>query len=316
MKKPSSRKLIVVTGTPRSGTTAVGAVLNKAPRTGAIHEPMNRDGGDKSISQYFEIPGQDGFEVEQFYDLVIRVQSLNLDLRSGKFNEDNFGRKIAKSLVGGRTKHSYYRCKLALNLDTIIWKDPFILFCLECFAQKFTFPVVVCYRSPFAIAASFKRLNWKYDATRIAERMGMVNPQSLLAGLSEDKYNQPAYRGALFWLYSYSYLLRLSARYDYFHFLDMDKVIEDPYSTYRAFFRKLDLPYTEKVENHLKQTFTKNTDFSASAVPEVKTHTRNRDMKSINDYWQKTLTTEEISDIQLVCRQLESEYRIRFQSDS
>lgn len=314
MRKFSHRRIIVVTGTPRSGTTAVGAVLDKAPGTGAIHEPMNRDSGDKCVRQYFEMPGRDGFEVELFHDLVHRVQNLDLNLHAGHFKGEHFSRRILKSLVGGRTKQSYYRCRLQRNLNTIIWKDPFLLFCLEEFLQRYDFPVIVCYRSPLAIAASFKRLNWKYNAVRIGKRLEGRYPAVLEPVISEEKFNNPAYRGAYFWLYSYSYVLKLVEKYRTLHLLNIDEVINNPLPTYKSIFHKLDLEYTEKVEDYLVKTLLKNPDKPPRDVPEDKTHARNRDMKMINNYWRKTLSSDEISDIQSMCTGKENEFRKYFQN--
>ena len=58
---PHERRLILVTGVPRSGTTAVGQMLSLAAGAGALHEPFNYHSGLRHIANYFEIPGTVAF---------------------------------------------------------------------------------------------------------------------------------------------------------------------------------------------------------------------------------------------------------------
>lgn len=61
-----SRTLILVTGPPRSGTTAVGSAIAKSKDCVSLHEPMNKHTGDKCINRYFELPGYNDFSQKEF----------------------------------------------------------------------------------------------------------------------------------------------------------------------------------------------------------------------------------------------------------
>ena len=53
----TTKDLILVTGMPRSGTTAVGEVLSTAAGTAVLHEPLNYLVGLSDVPHYFAFPG-------------------------------------------------------------------------------------------------------------------------------------------------------------------------------------------------------------------------------------------------------------------
>lgn len=164
------RRLILVTGAPRSGTTAVGQYLGWAERTATLYEPMNYDTGDKCIQRYFEVPGSDEFSFQDFDDLVSRVSRLRLNLKSGIFSGESLRRVLLKTFVGSQSRQSYARARIDPRCQTIIWKDPIAVFAARRLTEQFRVPVVVTPRPPVAVVASFKRLNWQFDVKNISER--------------------------------------------------------------------------------------------------------------------------------------------------
>ena len=171
MTDRETRRLVLVTGTPRSGTTPVGDVLAAARRTRTLYEPLNRHVGDRRVRRYFEVPGTGGFMDATVDGLVDDVRRLRLRLRPGLFPEDRGPRRLAKRLTGSRARMTYRLARLPPRPRTLVWKDPFAAFLAEDVARRHDVPVVVTLRPPEAVAASFKRLGWAFDVHDLLGRL-------------------------------------------------------------------------------------------------------------------------------------------------
>jgi hypothetical protein len=68
MSRP--RKVILVTGSPRSGTTPCGSNLALAPGVRYLFEPFNPNYGIRGISRFYEVPGANDFSMERFDECV------------------------------------------------------------------------------------------------------------------------------------------------------------------------------------------------------------------------------------------------------
>ncbi|MEO1775512.1 MAG: sulfotransferase [Pseudomonadota bacterium] len=288
---PSDRRLVLVVGPPRSGTTAVGEVLGTAPHTATLHEPTNFHTGDRRVRRYFDFLSDGGEELATLRAIEADVKALRLRLKTGAFPNEAPHRQLLKRLIGGRTTWSLWKARLTPALQTIVWKDPFMTFSLQqlqCFRQA---PVVACYRPPEAVAASFKRLNWRWSATEIAAALGRDSFET--AGDQRDA----AFRGADFWALAYTELLEQARSGRYLRFLDLDDVVADPVGTYRRVFAFCGLEWTDRVERRLTAAFG-GTESKADAVPRAgQTHVKDRDLGAVNTYWSKVLSATEIDYI-------------------
>ena len=120
--------VVLVTGTPRSGTTVVGDMLAKAKGAQYLYEPLNRWVGVKHLDHDFPVPGSAEFDPTQLSELLERIGRVDLSLKPGVFPHDTGWRRVGKRVVGSRTTMSYRRCRVDPTLRTVIWKDPFALF--------------------------------------------------------------------------------------------------------------------------------------------------------------------------------------------
>ena len=146
-------------------------------------------------------------------------------------------------------------------------------------------------------------MNWTFDAyvVEAALRRGYL---AHVPDLPAERLASPGYRGMLFWLYASAYTVELIDKYgDKVIFLDMDDIVSAPVATYRGLFDRLGLDFTDAVEQSLLKTFSEGK--PTSDVPSGKTHTQNRDMSKINEYWRKTLSEQEIADFATICGPLE-----------
>lgn len=290
---PPSRvaRVILVTGSPRSGTTAVGRALAMGGTSCTLHEPFNYHVGLRAVERYFEIPGTAGFTVEELARRVDGIRDLRLRFRSGVFPEDRGIRRLLKSIIGGRSRASYRMCKLQRGLETIVWKDPFASFCADVLSDAHGIPVVVTVRNPWAVAASFKRMDWRFDVADITGRAaeaGLIQPAG--DGAHRGDLDDPIINAAILWDAVYVALVGHSAGRA-IYLVNLDDILEDPLQAYQSLYAKLDLPWTEEVAKKISEMYASRSD--RTLPREKRAHDQKRDLRTINLYWQELLGEEE-----------------------
>ncbi|MEO0607068.1 MAG: sulfotransferase domain-containing protein [Pseudomonadota bacterium] len=296
-----ARRLSLVTGPPRSGTTAIGEMLGLADGTSVLHEPMNPEGGDASVQRPFRKVGHEGYVRDQLYDLMERISALKLKMQDGIFPGDPLVKRISKKVVGGRSNHSLWRARLKPKTRHILWKDPFALFLAEDIARLDQVNTIVTYRPPHAIAASFKRLKWKLNCYKHQD--GLPERYKLGASFGEDHTSNSAKSGTAFWYLSYGYLLDMAKQYKNIRFINIDRVIDDPVASYQTMFDYLGLPFSADIQKKVESEYAVSST-PKSDTPDHHTHTKNRNVQAVNTYWKSVLDEEEISYIDGTCSEL------------
>lgn len=291
----SRRRVVLVTGSPRSGTTAVGRALAMGGGVCTLHEPFNYHVGLRRVQRYFEIPGTAGFSEQELAQRIDGIRDLRLRFKSGVFPDDHGLRRLLKSLIGGRSRASYRMCKLHPGLETIVWKDPFACFCAEELTDIHHIPVVVTVRNPWAVAASFKRMGWRFDVlditTRAAEA-GLVRP--IGAAAERHDLESPPINAAIVWNAVYETLLRQSPDRP-IYLVNLDDIVERPLAAYERLYSLLSLPWSDDVARKIAEMYETR---SERTLPrEKRAHDRKRDLRSINLYWQELLGEEEAAAV-------------------
>lgn len=283
------RRLVLVTGTPRSGTTPVGDLLAAAPRAAALYEPLNAHVGDRRIARYFEVPGAGGFTDESCDELVAAVRELRLRLRPGLFPEDRGLRRAAKRVTGSRTLATYRRCRLHPRLRTIVWKDPFAVFLARRLAAAHDASVVVTVRPPEAVAASFKRLGWRFDVTDLVDRLGTAGAayRNLVADSGVDG---PAGNAAALWYVVNDSLLRAARDVPGIVIVNIDRLLADRVGAMRILYDRLDLAWTPAVE---RRVLGSGVGVGPARPVGARAHGGHRDPDAVNRYWTEVLTPAE-----------------------
>lgn len=307
MTSPPPR-LILVTGMPRSGTTAVGRMLSLARGTCTLHEPFNYHVGLKEIDCYFEIPGAGTFSRQKLDHCVDRMRALDLSYKPGVFPGEGRWRRAAKRVVGGRAINSYRRCRLTPSLRTIIWKDPCACFTADIVTAAHGAEVVVTLRNPWAVAASFKRLDWGFDLDDISERfqvLGLDCPVRRMPAWS--RRDESAINAAILWHLVYATLGRWAEGNEHIRLLDLDEVIEAPDQTYAKLYSLLDLAWDDRVAARIAARYATT---SERRMPkEGKPHDMRRDLSTINRYWTDLLDSDEQALVGDVAGQLWQDLR-------
>jgi hypothetical protein len=287
---------ILVTGAPRSGTTAVGDQLGLAQGAATIYEPMNPESGDRVMTKYFERPGVAPLDDVAFDNLANRIVSLSLNLKSGIFAHETGLRKIAKYVIGGRSRVSLRRARLTPGLRTLIWKDPIAALAARSAVERLGIPVVITYRQPEAVVASYKRLNWSYPVHRISADLGGAN----LYG-PPLRANAPGCiidESAALWSMLYGELLEVAKAYpDLVTIVDMDAALSNPRETFTNLFDRLSLEFGARSERGLSKLEQRLKINSKSSVPSGHPHSQNRNLRDANSYWRHLLSEKDLGII-------------------
>jgi len=290
-------RLLLITGAPRSGTTAVGYNLALPRSAGLLYEPFNYRSGIREIQRPFEMPGACGFTEAQLDDIVERIRKLDLQIKTGRRPEDTAMKSIAKTFVGSRSNLSYILCRLNPLLQTIVWKDPMAVFASRDVAVRHGVTTVATVRPPNAVAASYKRLNWQPDVDGLMAAFREKGwaadiPQ---AGIEPSAWT-PAIRGAMIWAMVYKRLLVWANETDRLHLINVQDIVDDPVGSYRDLYSLCELPWSERVERAITASYaakaTAKKKAGGEALPQV-AHVKNRDISRINEYGKQLLTADE-----------------------
>ncbi len=298
---PSPKRLILVTGCSRSGTTAIGSNLALAPHTRYIYEPFNSQTGLSCINTHFPVPGSTEFPIELFDECVERIKRLNLKLKRGVLARDTGWRRLFKTYIGSRTRLSYLSCRFDPFLQTIIWKDPLAAFAVDALARRHSIPVVVTVRPPIAVSASFKRMAWTPRVAELNRRLNEVGLDFAGAYIRryKDNLDQPAIASAILWQMVYTALLHVHPHANVTYFVDVRDFIDSPAARYRHLYNLLDLPWSDKIQAAIEHRHVdRGVDRAKVEQLPQRAHVAKRNLQQINEYGRKLLTPEEVQVIE------------------
>lgn len=292
---PGERRLILVTGAPRSGTTAVGANLALASGARYLYEPFNYQAGLKAIPEAFAVPGSPSFPLAEFDRCVASIRHLRMDLKPGLFVRDRGVRRLVKRLIGGRSRLSYLACRLDWSVRTIVWKDPIAVFSAAAAAQRFGIPVLATVRPPVPVAASFMRMRWNPKVAAIAARLASVGiDEAATVARYQARLANPAVSAALLWRMIYRFLLRTQGNWPDVYLVQVKDLIDAPVGGYRELYRRLALPWSPAVAARIEARHVRRPADTVPAAPlTLRAHVSRRDLHAINDYGRRLLTSEE-----------------------
>ncbi|MGI9625794.1 MAG: sulfotransferase family protein [Longimicrobiales bacterium] len=150
---------VFVTGAPRSGTTFVGKMLSLPRSVDYIHEPFNPHCGIPGLDTRFiwadgRAPWPEGDR------LISPLFDYRVKLRTGMYPEDDWRRRVIKTVVGSRGPFYMRLAKLNRWRTDVVLTDPIGVLLTEYLAQRHGVSPVIMVRHPAAVAASYKRLGW------------------------------------------------------------------------------------------------------------------------------------------------------------
>jgi hypothetical protein len=292
--------VVLVTGTPRSGTTPVGAALSLARGVRMIYEPMGPT-GDVRIPGRFAIPGQPQFPLEAFHDFLDDLRTLHLRLAPQwrpPYASMRFYQSLVRRIIGSRTRLSYMRARLSPALGTLLWKDPMAALAVPAILAS-GIPTVMCVRSPLAHAASYKRRRWSVDIAPVyANFRACYGPVPIIESrFAADREPTNTESAAMLWHLIYLLALRL-LRGCYGSFsvpllLVMGSELEaNEIELYRRVYERLELSFEGRPRRQLEARMRRAAGREPGAT---KVHDWDRSIAGLNSYWKDVLGQEEVA---------------------
>lgn len=283
--------MILVTGSPRSGTTAVGDKLSLPISVGYLHEPFNVTVGVMDVENQFEAVGARNFSAERLDAIMRGIVTLRLRWKSGVRPTDRGVRRLITHLVGGRARVSFLKCLANPFLDTIIWKDPLAALLANEVSAGYGIPVVVTARPPEAIAASYVRMGWRPRVDDLLETFSQLGwSDNQLASRFGSEFSRPAVAAAALWWLIYSKLTEWGVTNSNIHFVSIQNVIEKPLEMYKHLYDLLNLPWSKQISRRIQKTYrgpsAKNL---LTRLPNV-AHVKRRNLDAVNVYGRELIT--------------------------
>ena len=283
---------ILVTGAHRTSTTWVGKMLSANAQTAYISEPLNvlhRPGVLRACVKqwytYITEKNEDAY-LPAFHELLGFHYHLFDEIRSFRSSKDFFrmGRDFG-IFLRGREMH-----------QRPLLKDPFAVFSLPWFIDRFKFQVVVTVRHPAGFASSLKRLNWPFDFSDLFNQPLLM--QDYLEPYRNDmqtiKSDDIIGQASLLWMMVYRVVHLTGERIPSIHIVRHEDLSLDPVSGYRTLYQSLGLDFT----SHVEQTvLSSSSSENPSEVSRKKVHAVKLDSRANLDNWKRRLTSDEIARI-------------------
>lgn len=294
----ASRRVVLVTGAPRSATTPVGNVLSMAPHAFSAYEPLGPT-GLREIDRRFPMVGpDDALSGPDLRRIVAKIAAFRGPLKPQTRPGAIPG--LRSRLIGSRTLQTFRLGRLQPWLKTVIWKDPHAVLLVPDLVAL-GLPVVVTLRQPRAHAGSYKRLGWTSRAAEIHARWTARFGRDAVAERWLDKAADPVVSGALIWRMSYLPLLREQVL-DRVCLVTSTALEEDEIATYRMAFADAGLQFTARVA----RTLTRRAEAAADARADSEiVHDWSRSVASANSYWRDLLGDADLEAIEDLTGDLE-----------
>ena len=90
------KKPIIISGIPRSGTTALGRILSSIEGFSMIYEPFNLNQGIKDIQFNYPYPGKN-ISIKQFQSIFNNLIQFKSSFKKGYLKHDSFIKRIFKT---------------------------------------------------------------------------------------------------------------------------------------------------------------------------------------------------------------------------
>lgn len=290
-------KPLLVTGSPRSGTTWLGRMLDASPQLHYVHEPFNPHSkapelGRLRFKQHFTYihPGN---QLEFESDLARVIE--------GRFDLWNSARKVrsAKQLsrLWQQSSDTSQRRKAGV---AVLMKDPIALMSADWLVQRFDMQCVVMIRHPAAFVASIDRLEWNSKPFRWALSQPELMASRLQPYVEElQELEQAEYdvidQAAMAWKLHHHVIADYQARFPDWIFLHHEDMSIDPVDKFRTLYGRLGLDWTTAAEAVvLEHTGRQNPDRAAGKEKALRL-----DSAANVRAWRGVLSEAEIETIRL-----------------
>lgn len=299
----TTNKPILVTGSHRSGSTWVGRMLALSSEVAYIHEPFNIDNYRPGVCEikfkyYFPYLTQK-FKNEYFHEKFEKLVNFSFNYKRGIIGIDS----SKAALTTLRDCFRFYMYRRA-GLRPLI-KDPIALFSSEWLAANFDMEVVVLIRHPAAFASSLKMANWKFPFSHFIEQpllmQDYLHPfeSEIKAHINQEK--DIIDQAALLWKIFHHTIIKFREKHRDWFLVRHEDLSLNSLVGFQSLFNNLNLNFTEKNEQIIKNYSGLNNHSSTLLKPDLYLPSRNsvirRNSKANIHSWKYRLTKSEIKRI-------------------
>ena len=224
---------ILVTGSPRSGTTITGRLLALPRSAGYVHEPFNPRVGlaENELDFPFVAAG----------DPDPRYEWLVADLLAGRAA---FRRR--------RPRLRYLGASWSPLVRRLVIKDPHACLLTEWLHRRLGWQAVIVVRHPAAVVASHRRLGWPFGVhSLLAQPELRDGPLRGLTAAAGGRELEPLDAWSYLWLGCYSLLAEFAARNPALLLVRHEDLFADPVAAFRELYGRFELPWSRRAERRV-----------------------------------------------------------------
>ncbi|NBB78935.1 MAG: hypothetical protein GVY36_05745 [Verrucomicrobia bacterium] len=245
-------KPLLVTGMHRSGSTWVGRTLAAAPEVFYVHEPLNPDFAPHYLEQpdlpyYWKVTEAHEPRVLPAFQRLLSGRFPRIDARFFR-PERRFISRFPQAMT--------FRWA-AFQQKRFLIKDPFMLFNVEWFEQRFGGRVVLVTRSPLGFVTSLKARGWTFDFRHFTRQSALMDgPLVAHREAIERAAAEPPdiiEQGCLLWKVLDARIQALVQANPQRILSSHETLCRDPEAAFRPLFDRLDLSWSGRTRSFLRK---------------------------------------------------------------
>ena len=243
-----SEKAIIVSGLPRTATTALGDILSLIDGYNMVYEPFNASQGISEVNLNYLIPGAN-ISYSDFDDVFNSILNLNAKFKLGVKDNDSALKKAVKTLFGNESSLSFLKSKFSINKKKLIIKDPFLVFASLYLSDNYR--VIMCERPILPLAGSFKRMGWEFsEYDRLINDLNRIDIK--IEEKIENNFVSPSVLGAVQFFQLYSNFKNKIERKENIYFFNQNDFSLNPEQSINRLFDWLGEECTDKIVSKVK----------------------------------------------------------------
>ena len=285
-----NEKAILVTGSPRSGTTWVGRTIAKAPSVHYIHEPFN-------ISR---LPCHCGVRFDYWFYYVSSVNESDflehlVHTIHPTINRISLLNLIAELKATKRIRPLRNYVRLLFKHRPLV-KAPLAVFSAQWLAETFDMDVVIVIRHPAAVVNSYKTLKWQHPFSHFLKQPALMAEHLADFAVEITDFIQNDYdiidQTAMLWKLIHHMILKYRQIKPEWIFVYHRDLSLDPIYGFQTIFDRMSLSFSDKVRRAIES-------YSAPINPieAVNPYSTRRQSEQTIWSWKDQLTPEEICRI-------------------
>lgn len=271
-----NKKLILVTGCSRTGTTWTGRMLAQAPGFHYVYEPFNYDRRG-FWNKRLRLPGY----------LCGRHQFIYID--------------------GHNINRYQYRLDRMMNIwqshgaEGVLIKDPTAVFVTPTLSKLYKAKVIITIRHPLGVAASRKKLGWKFDFKHFLNQQHImdllpISAHNAIQSATKFKGNIVIESAAL-WCIIYSVIAQWLVDYPDWMLLFHEDLCMNPQNKFRSLYKDLELPFSAQIQSII----TEESQGIKNGLSQTLQHNHQRDSRTIPSEARKALSYKEVESVRSIC---------------